>query len=78
MIEVKARRSVAAKGLTGWAVQSREVFMRRWIILIVAIVGGLGLMAAAHHFLVVAWRGDGALSGFAASTCGACHGSTYD
>ncbi len=49
--------------------------MWKWM-LVVGLVGGLGLMAALHHVVVITARGTSFSKAFA-GTCQMCHGSAY-
>lgn len=51
---------------------------KRVLAVAVGVIGTFGLLAAAHHGLVVAWRGDGQLAQTAAATCAACHGDRFN
>ena len=50
--------------------------MKKWMIL-VAVLGCFGLLAALHHVVVLTARGT-QFAGAFQSTCSWCHGGKYD
>lgn len=50
--------------------------MKKLLIVLVAVVGTFGLLAALHHVVVITARGT-AFSNAFADTCAWCHGDTY-